>query len=400
VDLDEYYEYGGIDGPIKWVYKQTAIEDDFESGTFDSGWGTNFKSSYSIVDMWGNKCATGPEESLLSASNFIEEHMDLEWEFSRTSDDGNPFFSLVNEVSSMKVEWDYENSQLNVQMFDQTTTFNYNLNDFNLVKDLDCSNSLRFLGVRVITYTVGDDLNIQFLLKFRDEWMDYTHIFNAIPKTTLGSYTIDVKADGDSGFSYFKLQSHCGFPYNNGNENYPLTFFEFTRMTALAEFDDGEIRDDMPTADYRSKFYMKNFRKTLNPYHIMPERYYEIDAWDMDTFGPWMLIWDIHTDTISRDEEDTWVVSFACSKISNGIMYNIRESIPGGWISPNLEITYANDMFIVWSSENVPIGTNLEGRIRLFPCKTPNRDFHNHYVEIHGSTIKSERGFLSFLFDS
>jgi len=391
VDLDEYYELSGN----KWLYKQTGIYDTFENGTIDSSWGVSFKGSYTVVDMWGKKCASNGIIDLLSEPAYY--NFDYEWEFSRTEKDYIPSFTIKSGVNQiLKVEWDYDNSFLKLTHYGIEYIIKYKLKDWGYLKDLRCENSLRFLPIKVVHVPereFGDGL-IHIYIKWQNEWVEYTQILNGggIEEEDKRIF-MGVSTDTTTGFNYIKLQSQCGLPYLNGSEKYPLTYTEFYRMTT---FDDEGIFDNaIGTADYRSKFLMKNYRRVKRPFDILEYKYFEIGAWDLDNYGPWMLIYDIQFSNPIKGTN--YKISFQNTKLSNGIIYNIQEESLNGKYVPNIELTYVYDMFIVWNSSIIDDNNIYHGYVRIMIANTPNRypsiEFYSDYI---GSTIKSIRGFILY----
>lgn len=391
VDLDEYYEKSGN----KWIYKRSGITDDFEDG-FNSEWESDFTTDYSIVDMWDNNCASNTVGGMTTMFTSLHYSLDFEWEFVRTRNSPIPYIWMVNDGETyMKVSWDYDNDRLDFVSLELSASLIYNLRDWGYTKDLDCNNSLRSIGIRIVTVPSDEGWKFEIYVKFRDEWINYTAQLFSYDYFTESSFELIAYTSNGVGFGYMQLQSHWGLPYYNGSTAYPLTFYEFRRMTEYKYNDLDVVREDMPTADYTTRFLLKNYVKTTEPYKMLPDRHYNIDAWELSAYGPWMIVWDIQTDNISEDEKDVWVISFESGTLSNGIMYNIRETTYGGWVIPNLELSFTYDMLVVWNSEYAPTN-KYEGHIRLVHNKIPGNTFHNKYNNIIGNTIKSEQGFISF----
>ena len=388
VDLDEYYETSG-----KWMYKQTGMFDEFENSVIDSGWSSSFLGGYNVVDMWGYNCATGGVANLISS--YLYYNFDFEWEFSRTERTFVPHILIKsNTTDVLKFEWDFLNDRINVEYYG--TVYHIKYTEFlKCGKDLRCPESLRFLPIRVKFSPESEGGgNIQIYVKFDGVWKEYTHILPAQSTVSADDKRLIIEASTDTttGFNYIKLQSQCGLPYSNGSSDYPLTYKEFKRMTTIE--DNGVFGDGMSTADYNSKFLLKNYRKIINSYKILINKYYQIDAWDNSVYGPWMIICDMHFDNISVVSNN--VVSFISSTISNGIIYNIREENSDGKFVPNLEISTINDMFIVWSTPITNVSSRHYGYISLYPVKMSNRDITNYYSDVMGSTVKSERGYIIY----
>lgn len=394
VDLDEYYEVSGN----KWIYKQYGIYDTFESGSLDTEWGTLFKGTYGVVDMWGNKCASNGTANLFSDPTYY--NFEFEWQFARTTKDFNPYFTIKSSTEDiLKVEWDYDNDVVKLYHYGTQYNIKYKLSDWGYVKDLRCPNSLRFLPIKVVYVPeseFGDGL-IHVYIKWQNEWVEYTGVLagGGIEDEDKRLY-MEVSTDATTGFGYIKLQSQCGLPYMNGSEDLPLTYIEFYRMTTFE--DDGIFDNGLATADYRSIFKMKNYRKVTRPYDILEYKYFEIDAWDLDTYGPWMLIYDLHFSTPQKGR--TYKVSWQDTILKNGIIYNIREETSQGKYVPNIELTYLYDMFVVWNSPNLNDVNNIyHGYIRIMGNEVPNRDYRELFSDYIGSTIKSERGFIMYIED-
>jgi len=395
VNLDSKYDYSD-----KWLYKRTGVYDTFESGELDSGWGTAFKSNFSVVDMWGDNCATGDEQYLIDTSASYA--FDYEWSFVRTGRDPIPSVSLVSadgNTDLMKVQWDYNNDKILFKLNGVTYQVKYNLKKMGLLKDLNCANSLRDVGIKVKT-NVGPFTNqIKFYIKFTDTWIEYSYIFDDLFPSE--AYLIKADTPTGSGFGYLKMQSRCGFSYINGSEDYPLTFDEFVTVTSIDEYDEGKLRNVLPTADYKSKFYFTGYRTVDDiSYRCIPDRFYEIDSWDFSATGPWMLIWDIrYPFRVDMNNYYTDRISFDGATLKNGIMYNIKEGdSPGLYIVPNLEISFVYNMVIVWNSSDDD-ESRYSGYIKLTESQNEDRKIYNTYANNHGSTIIAEKGFAIFYYD-
>lgn len=369
VDLDKKY--------TKWIYKQTYIKNDFEIDDIDSNWDSEFIDNYTFTSINSKRCVTGNGmQKLIGDINY---NFDLEFSFIRNNINSTPSVVLKNNNDDdvLIISWNYDNS-VSFSLYGYVFEIPYRKN-----KNFGCANSLKELSIKIIH---NERANIQVYLyePISEQWEEHfifsDNTFNS-DDNILDIYVLSEYIK--SGFVYFKFQSHCGLPYNNGDIANPLTYDEFVRMTTIE--DRGDISEAMPTADYKSKFLMKNYRKVYEQFLILNYKYFEITGWNLNLYGPWMLIYDIHF----NNPEEYLLVSFKNTKLSNGIIYNIREPNDDGEFVPNIEISSIYNMFIVWNTPSEE-NSNYNHGLIVFFCDeyTYNK---NKRMNMFGSTIKSER---------
>ena len=174
VDLSLDYK-NSSDG---WMTLDTGIYDTFESGSFDSNWGSLVSSNCTITTMYNQKVAVDSDATqspIFALTNPIGGDIDLSFSFVRTSRTEKPEFRLVaygTSTTIFKVVWDYELSIINVSSEEKTYKFKYNTTPLGYVNDLRCSNSLRELNIRITGNTSESEWTFSYKLK--DDWIDTT----------------------------------------------------------------------------------------------------------------------------------------------------------------------------------------------------------------------------------
>jgi hypothetical protein len=379
---DEYYvNLNEIYDKDVWWTKETVIYDDFEDG-LDVGWSTQFKTNYTTQDMWDDNIAYCPSASTptLLVTEYV--HYDFEFEFSfiRNNRDYNPYFNLSSDSNNvLKIQWDYNNDRIKIYYYDETVRYvKYDLKKCGLTRDLRCVNSLRELKIKIVhTPIVIDTIGLKFYYSldgltwietavFDEEYIDYED----------SKLLLYVDTNEYCGFGYMKLQSKFGLPYVGGSEDYPLSYSLFKERV-----------EENGNGNYNDKFLCKGFRTLYSTLRLNSGMYYEVDGWDLSLYGPWMLIVDVHTASPFSEEKE---ISFAGSKISNGIVYNIKETTDyNNYFTPNLSLSLAYDMFIVWHGY---VNSFNLGYVRLKNTSWKNRDYT--YKELVGCTLKSELGVI------
>lgn len=376
----------GYDADVWWD-KETVIGDDFESGVFDTGWYHGFKSGYQITDMWDEKVAV----SIVGATptsmipTLVDNNFNFEFSFNRSEKDFNVAFNIKTQFDNvLKVEWDYIGDRINVYYLNETVrTIKYDLNKYGLLRDLRCPNSLRVLKIRIENETPENSLQDYGLKIYYSmdgtNWIDSGLFDYTIAEYITSDYNrlvLEAIADSTTGFGYLRLQSKCGLPYVSGAITYPLTYAQFKERIEI----NGK-------GDYNDKYLCKNYRKITDLLRMDHNKYFEIDAWDLTNLGPWMLIINYHVGEPYDLSED---ISFAGARISNGILYNIKEATDNlKQYAPNLRLSFAYDMYIVWQGN---ANINQIGVVRLYPSKWMEQEML--YADTVGSTIKSELGFI------
>lgn len=370
--VDLSLEYEDIN---TWITKPTIINDDFEIGALDSGWGVTFKSMYGVATMWDEMVAYGDGSVTQLLDNPFHYDFDAEFSFVREERETNTIFEIKSILNSvLKIEWDYVGDRILVYHYGELIIVPYNLKDYGYVKDLRCSNSLRKLKIK-ITNDDGGNLTFQYSMDGVN-WINTTILDDRSISDVDKRLLVDVTTNDTTGFGYIRIQSKYGLPYTFGSEDVPLTYNEFKARVEINGI-----------GDYNDKYLCRNHRKIAEPLNVNSSKYYEIDSWDMDRYGPWMIIVDYNTNITKYEGGSD--VSFVGCMISNGIIYNLAESSNGNRYAINLKLSFAYDMFIVW--QGVSSSSN-NGVIELLKSKWMNRT--SEYKEIVGGTIKSENGII------
>lgn len=389
------------DEEVWWEY-DTIMDDDFESGVISAAWGIQFRESYNVVNMWDEKVAslnsaTGYPVPLFFPYDYIDYNFNIEFSFNRQVRDSIPKFIIESSASEnvLKVEWDYENEKIDVYFFnDDVKSIKYDLLKYGFVKDLRCSNSLRVLKIKIINDPPSGDRDGTGLKLFYSmdgtQWID-SEIFDRENNDYIDDdykrLSLLVVSDNNTGFGYLKLQSKCGLPYVNGSITYPMKYDKFKSRV--------EINGD---GGYNDKYLCKNYRKISDFIRVDPLKYFEIDAWDLSNYGPWMLVVDVGVEKPYDNIRDSYDmdkdISFAGTRLSNGILYSLKsnENDPLPY-TPNLRLSFAYDMFIVWNG--IPNDHRI-GSIRVEPSKWIERD--NLYKDFVGCTLKAEVGFIDYTY--
>ena len=309
VDLSQEYE------DTKTVYHNTLFSDYFENDLLAVGWGTAFKNSFTLTNMWGDGVAVTQSPGYIKMFDYsLSNNFDIEFSLVRNSDTQIPVFKIVDSVGGfVTVYWNYIN---------KTLTFNNNGTLLIVSLDgypsrLDCSESLRYLSVRL--FCVNGVVKVMYKLLDGD-WSSET-ILNVL----IGDIDLYIDAKPLVGIGYFKGTSDYGFGIVNGQDpEYALTFTEFRNRINV-------------TSLLYDKYLCRGYRLVSKSQIIDVDKNITIDAWnsssDPITYGPWILAFD--------DDKNT-KPNFTNALLKNGVVYNTKSL--GAIILGSVF-----DMFIVWS---------------------------------------------------
>ena len=366
---DTYYVDLSLVNEDSWLELKTGIIDTFESGSFDYRWFSSVSANCEILTMYDEKVAVlsaGSSGTIFCLDDPIGGELSATFSFVRTSRTEIPSFVLrpsEKTLELVKVEWDYVNDEIIFTTGYEVHTHKYNVDDFGYVRDLRCPNSLRKLEVRITTDNTIDGKWL-FSVKFVDDW---------IPIKTMNSDGYEFinpvfVPTQNVGYGYMNIQSDYGCPIVNGSVDMPLTYED---MKARIKTDG--------TGNYNDKYLCKNYRVLQETIVVDSTKFFEISAWDLSLYGPWMLVFGFR-----YTSPNSPVISFVGSKLSNGIMYNVHSSRQFRFV-PYIEFSFLYDMFITWQGR--------QGKIGLISSPWKNRALE--YTDVTGSTIKSENGFYT-----
>lgn len=344
-----------------WLDLNYGVFDTFEGGYISNQWNPTFLSQYNVKNMWGDDIVAYGTDLVRVYDAIGYGDYIFDFSFVRTDEDDKPSVSInmVNDsfiaVSLINIKWDYIKDSL---------LFNINGDEIRIkygefIKDVSCAAALKTIYVKGSFDIDNEILTLYYKLKSDDDWITT----NIIDINIFYRAFIDVQCTMDSGLGYLRVQhnellSTSVSVTGKGTPDYPYTYTEMiTRMM------DGMF-------PINTKLLCRNQRVVTESIYIPSNLYYEIDAWDSQLYGPWVLIGSVSNDNIN----------LSGVKLSNGIIYDYIDN------KSNLVISKICDMFIVWNG----LGKVLLDKRRWKYTETDNR------VDIKGSTVRSINGFSMY----
>lgn len=193
------------------------------------------------------------------------------------------------------------------------------------------------------------------------EWPDTFSVSAAFTVTELPSttYYVDINESYDVNTS------------NIGSTTDPLNYLEF--YDYIKTNGSASATDIFKLRGYRELIKPTSTASPWTAIETDPEKKLTIEAWDLSSYGPWLLI--IDDDSIY----ESTIISFKSSILKNGIIYNKPFNSNNTDYGGSYYLTYAYDMYLVQQG--------LNGTIKICPNISVSG------VDIEGCTIYSENGF-------
>lgn len=321
------------------------FSDDFETGSFQTGWSNNFTTFYNLKDMWGDFVAYSPTNKTVQLFNkSISGDFDVKFSIVRdVTTQASTFVVSFSDGSKLDIIWDSIAKTISI-FKSSVLVISKSLYDY--VNDLRCPNSIRSIDFHI--ERVGGVVSVSYILA--DGWSSFSTLGYMGSDCTL-SYT----GSTGMGLGYFNGESDSGFPIIDGTtEDYPLTFSQFrTRLNST-----GMLYD---------KYYCRGYRLVNSNESITVGKNTTILAWsslsDPIKYGPWVLAFAAGSNT---------VVDFTKARMRDGIIYNTTTL-------GKLTLGTVFDVFAVWSG----IPTDIKQKADYW------KGSRHKLSKIVGSTIKT-----------
>jgi hypothetical protein len=354
-----YYVDLSIEYENKLKFKlNNVIYDNFEDQSIDPAFSTPFKNDYLVKRMYDEYVASyyfGTTNAQMT-TGILNGNFNVEWSFVRDTESSNPKMIVNIDGMDISAEWNYIDNLLNIFNGDSIL---YRIPYGPYSPDLSCPNALHKMFCKFVM------INGNFSFMYSVDGTTYKDRY-LTKYTSFSLASVNADADSHSGYGVVFIEADNvntqfgnGLALVKGSEEYPFTYPEM--VVRISPNGTGVFADI-----YKCRYW----RETKDYLESDKDKQFHIDVWNPDKYGPWMLRFYMAD------------VNLTGTTLSNGIICNIP-SYPTPY---QLHITTTYNMFITWNGSKAKI--ILEKYFNRYTGKDKR-------VDIIGSTIKSEGGFLT-----